>query len=384
MLMHVFISAGEPSGDLHGANLVRALQAKHPGIRITGFGGSKMRSAGADLLYDLTALAVMFFRAVIGKIRTFIGLASQAEDHFRNERPDAVVLIDFPGFNFQLAKRAHAAGIPVYFFVPPQLWGWAGWRVKKVRKWFTGVLTALPFEEKWYRERGVKTHYVGHPYYDELAAQALDDAFLTEQRAKSDPIVAVLPGSRNQEVARNFADMLSAMRHVNGARPDVRFLVASFNEKQAEAAAAMAKDANLPVEFHVGRTPEIIELADCCLSVSGSVSLEMMYRLKPAVILYKVSKTVWVLGTYLLKKTKHFTLVNLLAGREVYPEYGTTRNRSTELAANLLTWLNDPAARAACVEQLRAVKSEVARPGACDRAAAFLLESIRKPAANAA
>jgi len=382
--MHVFISAGEPSGDLHGANLVRVLRAKHPGIRITGFGGPKMTAAGADLLFDLTSLAVMWFGAVIARIRTFIGLAKRAEEHFRSDRPDAIVLIDYPGFNFQLAKRAHAAGIPVYFFVPPQLWGWAGWRVKKVRRWFTAVLTALPFEEKWYRDRGVNTHYTGHPYYDELAAQRLDESFLAEQRDTGGPIVAVLPGSRNQEVARNFTDMLSAIRCIHAARPDVRFLVASFNRRQADAASAMVKGAGLPIEFHVGRTPEIIELANCCLSVSGSVSLEMMYRLKPAAILYKVGTVHWLLGRYLLKMARYITLVNLLADREIYPEYPTCRDRSAELADHVLSWLNDPMERARCVDQLRLVRNEVGQTGACDRAADYLLVSLssqQRPAA---
>ena len=118
--MHVFISAGEPSGDLHGANLIRALRSQHPGIRITGFGGDRMDAAGAQLLFKLTSLAVMWFGKVLANIRTFVGLARQAEASFQTDRPDAVVLIDYPGFNFALAKRAHAAGIPVYFFVPPQ------------------------------------------------------------------------------------------------------------------------------------------------------------------------------------------------------------------------------------------------------------------------
>ncbi len=376
MPMHLFISAGEPSGDLHGANLIRALREQHPGIRITGFGGDKMEAAGAELLFKLTSLAVMWFGKVLASIRTFIGLAKQAERHLQTDRPDLVVLIDYPGFNFALAKRAHALGIPVYFFVPPQLWGWAGWRVRKVRKWFTGVLTALPFEEEWYRERGVATHYVGHPYYDELAVQKLDAGFLSEERLHGAPIVAILPGSRNQEVARNFADMLAAARRIRAARPDVRFLVASFNEHQAEAARAMAKEAGVPMAFHVGRTPEIIELAECCLSVSGSVSLEMMYRLKPAAILYRVGTVHWLAGRYVLKMARYITLVNLLGGKEIYPEYPTCRDRSVELAGHVLKWLNDPAARAECVRELRAVRDAVGRTGACNRAAAFLLESL--------
>jgi lipid-A-disaccharide synthase len=373
--MHLFISAGEPSGDLHGANFIRALRAQHPDLRVTGFGGDRMEAAGGSLLFKLTRLAVMWFGQAVANILTFIRLTKQAERHFHTDRPDAVILIDYPGFHFALAKRAHAAGIPVYFFVPPQLWAWAGWRVKKVRRWFAGVLTALPFEEAWYRDRGVKTQYVGHPYFDELAAQSLDAGFLAEQRARGGTIIGLLPGSRNQEVANNFADMLRAAHRIHAARPDVRFLVASFNEHQADAARQAAAGSSLPIEFHVGRTAEIIAIADACISVSGSVSLEMMNRLKPAVILYRAAWHLKVLSWFLLK-VKYITLVNLLADEEIYPEFATTRDRSNEMAEHILRWLNDPAARTACIDRLRQVKEQVALPGACDRAAQFLLERL--------
>src|SRR5262249_40010416 len=160
-------------------------------------------------------------------------LAAQADEYFRTHRPDAVVLIDYPGFHFALAKRAHAAGIPVYYFVPPQIWAWRTGRVEKVRRWFDTVLTALPFEEQWYRSRGVKTRYVGHPYYDELAAQKPDPAFLAAERAKPGRVVGLLPGSRNQEVSANAPLMLAAAKHIRAVRSDVRFLVAGFNEPQA-------------------------------------------------------------------------------------------------------------------------------------------------------
>ena len=370
--MHLFVSAGEPSGDLHGANLVRALTARAPGVRVTGFGGDRMAAAGADLLYPLTKLAVMGVRRVAENIRTFVRLGNQAREHFATERPDAVVLIDYPGFHFALAKRAKALGVPVYFFVPPQLWAWAGWRVKKVRRYFDGVLTALPFEDDWFRARGVKTHYVGHPYFDELAAQRLDPAFLAAERANPGRVVGLLPGSRDQEVIGNFRGMLAAAARVRSGRPDARFLVAAFNEPQAALCREMAAGSGLPVEVHVGRTPEIIELAEACVSVSGSVSLELMNRLKPTVIVYRGGKLL-SLAASLFLNVEYITLVNLLADAAVYPEYAASSDRSAEVAGHVLAWLNDPAAMAERVEQLGAVKAAVARPGACDRAAAFLL-----------
>ncbi|MBY0513198.1 MAG: lipid-A-disaccharide synthase [Gemmataceae bacterium] len=373
--MHLFISAGEPSGDLHGSNLTRAIRRADPSARVVGFGGDRMTAAGADLVYPLANLAVMGLRRVLANLRTFFRLGGQAADYFRTHRPDAVVLIDCPGFHLPLARRAHAAGVPVYFFVPPQLWAWKSWRVKQVRRHFDTVLTALPFEEQWYRARGVQTHYVGHPYYDELAAQQLDPAFLAAERARGGPVVALLPGSRNQEVAANTPLMLAVARRVHAARPDVRFLVAGYNEPQAAAVREAVRVANLPVDVHVGRTPEIIELADACVAVSGSVGLEMMYRLKPAVIVYRLGRfTNWLVRR--LVHVKYMSLVNLLAGEEVYPEFATPRDESVAIAGHVLRWLNDPAAAAATVEKLRQIKAAVAAPGACERAAAFLQRAV--------
>ena len=370
--MHLFVSTGEPSGDLHGANLVKALRSHHPGVRVTGFGGDRMAAAGAELLYPLTKLAVMGVRRVVQNIRTFVRLGNQARQHFFSERPDAVVLIDYPGFHFALAKRAKAAGVPVYFFVPPQLWAWAGWRVRKVRRYFDGVLTALPFEDEWFRSRGVHTHYVGHPYFDELAAQRLDPAFLAGQRAKPGRVVGLLPGSRDQEVLGNFRGMLAAAARVHAARPDSRFLVAAFNGTQAALCREMAAGSGLPVEVHAGRTPEVIDLAEACVSVSGSVSLELMNRLKPTVIVYRGGKLLALASRFFLN-VRYITMVNLLAEEPVYPEYAGSSDRSAEVAGHVVRWLNEPTAMAERVDKLRAVKAAVARPGACDRAAAFLL-----------
>ena len=161
--MKVFVSVGEPSGDLHGANLSRALLARNPKTHVTGFGGPRMAAAGADLLFPLTELAVMGLKRIVRLLPTFFQLAAHAEHSFRTEKPDAVVLIDYPGFNFHVAKRARKHGIPVYYFVPPQIWAWRRDRVRKVRKLCTAVITALPFEDDWYQSRHVRTHYVGSP-----------------------------------------------------------------------------------------------------------------------------------------------------------------------------------------------------------------------------
>jgi lipid-A-disaccharide synthase len=370
--MKVFVSVGEPSGDLHGANLSRALLARDPNTRIIGFGGPRMAAAGADLLFPLTELAVMGLKRIARHLPTFFDLANRAEHCFRTEKPDAVVLIDYPGFNFHVARRARKHGIPVYYFVPPQIWAWRRDRVRKVRKLCTAVITALPFEDEWYRSRHVRTHYVGHPYFDELAAQRLDPGFLAEQRQKTGVRVALLPGSRSQEIAANFADMLRAAGRIRLARPEARFLVAAFSERHAVTTRGMAAEAGLPVEVLVGKTPEIIELAEACIAVSGSVSLELMYRAKPTVIVYRVTPLLrWLARRFV--KLSYITLVNLLAKEEMFPEYMTSEDESERIAAHVLDWLNDPAKRADLVNRIATLRDRVAVPGACERAADYLI-----------
>jgi lipid-A-disaccharide synthase len=369
--MKFFLSSGEPSGDLHGANLARALRAANPAVELTGLGGPLMRAAGCDLLYPLADLAVMGIGGVLGKLPTFFRVADLAERHIRRTRPDAVVLVDYPGFHFALAKRLKAIGVPTYFFVPPQVWAWKRGRVRKMRKHFTGVFTALPFEDEWYRARHVRTHYVGHPYFDELERQQLDAAFVAEQRAKPGARVALLPGSRNWEVDVNGPMLLNAARRVFASRPDARFLVAAFNERHALQLRALVP-VGLPVEVHTGRTPEIIELAGACAAVSGSVSLELLFRAKPTAIVYTINRFYkWIMPRVL--KVPYITLVNLMAGEELFPEIVSSRDESARVAGHILTWLNDAEARAALVAKLEALRARAAVPGACARAAQFLV-----------
>jgi lipid-A-disaccharide synthase len=379
--MKLFLSAGEPSGDLHGANLIRSLLAQQPDAHITGLGGPLMQAAGAQLLYPLTDLAVMGLPQVIRNFPTFTRVGALTVRHIRTTKPDAVVMIDYPGFHFEVAKRIRDYGVPTYFFVPPQIWAWKQWRVRTVRKCFTAVLSALPFEDDWYRSRHVNTHYIGHPYFDELARQKLDPAFMAEQRARPGTRIAILPGSRNREIIANAEMQLASARKIHAARPDTRFLVAAFNARQADAVQAQLP-AGVPIEVHVGRTPEIIELAEACVAVSGSVSLELMFRAKPTVVVFRIGRyAMWLMRR--LVKVKYMSLVNLLAGEAIYPEIPTTQDESDRIAEYVLGWLNDPASRSALVSRLESLRARVAVPGACDRAAEFLL-GTQTPAARAA
>ena len=250
--MRIFLSAGEPSGDLHGGNLAKELIRRQPNVECVGFGGSRMAAAGCKLLYPLADHAVMGLVSVLAEVPRLWNRLQEADRYFRDERPDAVVVIDLPGFHWWVARAAKKRNIPVYYFMPPQMWGWAGWRVRKMRRFVDHALCSLTFEHRWYADRGVAAEYVGHPYFDELPRQRLDADFLAAIRADGRHVVALLPGSRTAEVENNFATQLEAARRIHSRRPDVRFLVASFTDHQRQIVRRqLASHPDLPIEAHV-------------------------------------------------------------------------------------------------------------------------------------
>lgn len=392
--LRIFFSTGDPSGDIHGANLIRALRERSPELEPVGLGGPKMAAAGCELLTDLTMLAVIGFVKAIRHVPTFWRLLKQAEQFFEKHRPDAVVLIDYPGFNWHVAKAAKRRGIPVFYFCPPQVWAWAQHRVKKMRRNVDCVLCALPFERDWYAERGCHAVLVGHPFFDEVLHHQNDEAFLAEQRAKPGRLVTILPGSRSQEIENNLRSLLKAATHVRDAVPDARFAVAAFKPKYADAARQAAEAIRLPLEIHVGKTPELMQAAHSCLAVSGSVSLELLCHTKPTVIMYQIHPISYALQRQ-FRRVRYITLVNLLAAPDpfeadtspydpkkpgaeqvLFPEYATFADRSRQMAAHVIEWLNQPEKHAALRARLAELKARVCHPGATDNAAAIILEKL--------
>jgi lipid-A-disaccharide synthase len=377
--MHIFISAGEPSGDLHAANLVHALRRRCPDATFAGFGGPNMAGAGVTVLFPLVDLAVMWFLRVLLNIHKFVGVLLQADRYFRDVRPDAVVLIDYPGLHWWIAGRAKARGIPVFYYVPPQIWAWGGWRVNKVRRFVDQVLCSLPFEPAWYHARGVaQAVFVGHPYFDELAERKVDSDFILATKALGGPVVAILPGSRTQELTRNVPVMLRAAARLHARRPDVRFMVSCLHDRHRKLFEEMLAGSGhvLPLTVYAARTPEIIRLADVAWAVSGSVGLELLVEALPSVVLYKV-RWIDLLVARRFIRSKYISLVNLMADAEVMPEYLTERDVSEELAGWAGRWLDDPAERAAVAARLTALRDRVAVVGASDRAATAIVEVLR-------
>lgn len=412
--MRVFVSAGEPSGDHHAALLVRAIKAQRPEAECVGLGGPAMAAEGCGLVADMTRLAVMWFLRVLLNIHRFVDLARRAERSFLDDRPDVCVLVDFPGFHWWLAWRAKRHGIPVVFYCPPQIWAWASWRTKKMRRLVDHVLSALPFEHEWFTRQGIRSTLVGHPFFDELDGPVAGPATGPDGR-----LVLLLPGSRGQEIEGNLGTILRAAALVRQRAPTARFVVGALHERHAARIAA-AIDAmrgelhGLDVAIETGRTRQLIGAAQAAIAVSGSVSLELLAARVPTVIVYRISGLAYVVQSW-FRHARFITLVNLLACDEpigptrpvlrpppgvepadpgmVFPEYLAVHDPARAMAAHVSDWLADPAARSGVVKRLERVACAVAHPGSAERAATAVLaiaagrrpaESIRPPAACAA
>jgi lipid-A-disaccharide synthase len=369
-------------------------------METVGYGGPQMRAAGCQLHEELTRLAVMWFARVLANVATFWNLVVRADRYFQRHRPDAVVLIDYPGFNWWIARRAKAHGIPVFYYSPPQVWAWARWRVKKMRRFVDHILCGLPFEAAWYEARGCRATYVGHPFFDALESTQRPHPGPLPKGEGGVRLVTILPGSRNQEVEKNLRGLLRAASRIAARVSNVQFAIASFKPHQAEMARAIlaahrAVDPTpLEIEIHCGKTAELIAAAHSCLAVSGSVSLELMYHATPSVVLYTISRIAYFVQSF-FRKVKYITLVNLLnaadpfstdltpyrtdqpdAHRVLFPEYLAYSDKSAELADHVVRWLTDETAYRDRIASLVALRDRIAQPGAAERSAAIILKAV--------
>jgi len=352
-----------------------------------------MADAGCQLLHDMSPLALMFFVRVFFNLPTFLRLVRQANNYFRDHRVDAVVLIDYPGFNWWIARRAKRHGIPVFYYGAPQVWAWATWRVRKLRRLVDYVLCQLPFEPAWYAERNVAACFVGHPFFDdpidETQSNPLHDAPDSESKW-----VVLLPGSRRAEVEVNAGCFLQVAEFIRRRHPSLTIAAACYNDEQAERMRAEAKKTGVDLEVYVNRTRELIHKAYACVACSGSVSLQLLAARKPTVIYFHINRVHWVIKQ-LLMRVKYITLVNLFWTSDIrrrswrtfdpdapgaeavpMPEYLTTRPCPDKIAQHVLRWVDDPNERWATVSVLDQIARQYARSGATQRAAEFILRML--------
>ena len=374
-----------------------------------------MAAVGCQLHADLTELAVMWFGRALANLHKFWDLAGRADRYFRHHRPDAVVLIDYPGFNWWIAWRAKIHGIPVFYYTPPQIWAWATWRAKKMRRLSDHVLCSLPFEEAWFRQRGCNATFVGHPFFDEVRQHKLDESFLARRSPPQRPAgdhssrlanaggaaqSSLVPQGRRPRAAsgaggpfRRGGLQTEARRDGpgdgRGKRAGSRERGAGSREREPS-----GHDSQPAIEIYSGRTPELMHLATCCMACSGSVSMELLYYTKPTVIHYWISPLAYAVQKR-FRKVKYITLVNLLSTGELYPadlspydpsqpgaekvlfpEYLTCEDKSAAVAGHVIQWLKDPAALARQIAALEQLKAEVAHGGASARAAEYILREL--------
>jgi len=400
----LFFSVGEPSGDQHAARLIAELQRRPESRSVIcrGFGGPEMRAAGCSIDLDLTRHAVVGLLEVLPKLRDFFRFADQAEEAFAAGGVDGVVLVDFPGFNWHIARRAKKYGIPVYYYCPPQLWAWGAWRVKKMRRSVDHVITVLPIETQFFGDRGIPVTFVGHPFFDAVAEKRLDPISMRQLQRPADSVsperrhlpsaaattVAVLPGSRDHEVQRNFPIMLETIRRLHAdlnrestdTAKTVRYAVAAYRDRHCLWCRNQLNEADreLPIDFFVDRTSEVIEAAHCAMMVSGSVSLELMARGTPAAVIYRVGRLLHAVGKRVLR-VDSLTLPNLMAGRKLFPEFvsvGDPEPAIDFLQETTRAMLIDAFYYRRVTADLNELRQKYGTTGASRRSAAFLTHAL--------
>jgi lipid-A-disaccharide synthase len=376
----IMLSAGEASGDLHGATMCRALRALDPGLRLIGMGGPRMGAAGVEILVDPTAHAVMGTSEAIGRVPGLYRAYRLLVRRLREARPMVMVLIDFPEFNLRLARQARRAGIPVVYFMPPQLWAWRRGRIRQMASRVTRVLAAFPFEKSLYEEAGVPVEFVGHPLLDVVPSD-LDLAKARERLGVGErqTLVGLLPGSRRQEVDRLLPPMLDAaarLSRADGRRCFVLGLAASVDRGLVTVHLRRASEAGgPPVEVVEGLTHEVMAASDALLIASGTATLEAALLGTPMVVCYRVSRLSEVVAR-LLTRSAWISLPNIVAGRAVVPEILQDMVTGARLASEAERLLVDSVTATAQRAAFKEVRSRLGQPGVGARAARAVLKVV--------
>jgi lipid-A-disaccharide synthase len=366
----IFLSVGEPSGDLHGAALARALRARIPSVRLIGLGGPRMAAEGVELLADVKDLAVMGFFEVLARLPFFVRLRKRVFASLRERRVDLVILVDYPGFNLRLARHARSRGIAVLYYIAPQVWAWHASRARDLARDADRVAVILPFEEDFLRQHGARAEFVGHPLLDRVAGTTAGGEWLRRRGLDPAlPVLALFPGSRQQEITRHLVLFRDAARIVRSRDSRVQVLVA---------AAPGIPDA----AYHAAGYPftreggELLEVATAALVKSGTTTLEAALAGTPFVVCYRMNPLTHRLAR-LLVKVPHIALANLVADRRVVPEFVQDAATPQALAEALLPLLDtESQPRRSMTTGLAQVRGALKRGGAAERVAEMAAELV--------
>jgi lipid-A-disaccharide synthase len=369
--------AGEASGDMHAADLVRALRARCPGLEVFGVGGPTLRAEGMRVVTDAEDVATVGVVEGLGRLRALVRTYRALVRALREERPDLCILVDFPEFNLRLARAAKRAGVPVFYYIGPQVWAWRRGRVRTIGRRVDGLALVFPFEPALYEKTVPRARFVGHPLIDRVRVDRERTATL--EAIGFDPAkrtVLLLPGSRPKEIEYLLPVFLAAARRMAG--PDRQFVLAlAPTLKVAEVETALA-DAGVPVRVVEGGTYDLMAAADVALVSSGTATLECALLVCPMVIAYKLAPLTAVVARVLVRGVSHIGLPNVVAGREIVPELVQGDVTPERVAREAEAILADPARRTRMIEDLRGVRARLGEPGAAERAADMAVALMRQ------
>ena len=370
----ILFTAFEPSGDDHAAAVISALKRDHPQIDIRAWGGPKMQAAGATLIARTGDDAVMGVPG-LAKIREHKRINADIAAWIENNPVAVHVPVDSPAANFPVCAITKKAGAKVVHLVAPQLWAWGPWRIKKLRRLTDHVMCVLPFEETWFRERGVQATFIGHPLFDHVPDDVTLDQKIEGWQGGT-PKLALMPGSRPSEMRANFGLMLSAYNRLAREHPDMRGVVAATRPEVEPVLRQLAKDAKqewpASLDIRFGSTDAVVRWCDLAIVVSGTVTLQIARQRRPMVIVYKSSRLMWSLVARWIIRAPFFTLPNLVAGREIVPELVPHFTGSDPIADRAVSILEDPAAAEAQRRDLAEIANSFEGHHAADEAAQII------------
>ncbi len=370
----VMISVGEASGDLHGASVANALKNIQPDIKLFGMGGQAMRSAGVDVVHDIADLGVIGFVEVVKNLPRLFKLRDSLVELMHFERPDVLVVIDYPDFNMRLAAKAKEIGIPVVSYISPSAWAWRKGRAKDVAKVVDRLAAIFPFEADVYREAGANVTFVGHPLLDIVKpSMSRADAYSFFTADPNNPIVLLLPGSRTQEITNLLPVMLAAAEKIVKQVPDCQFYLPVASTISREMLQNILKNYSLKVTLTDENTYDLMSIANTAIAASGTVTLEAALLKLPCVVIYKMATLTYWLGK-LLVKIPHFSLPNIVAGRQVIPELLQDAVSADQITRKILPMLLDNQEKNRLQHDLTEVRQKLGDIGAVDRVARVIIE----------
>ncbi|MFA6078725.1 MAG: lipid-A-disaccharide synthase [Candidatus Omnitrophota bacterium] len=379
MTKKILIVAGEPSGDLHASNLVKDLKRLYPDIRFFGLGGSMSKEAGVDVIYDIAALALIGLVEVLRNIFTVGRVFKKVLSAVDTERPDLAILVDYPGFNLRLAKELKKRSIPVVYYISPQVWAWGMDRVKSIKKCVDKVICLFKFEEAFYKTYGIDAEFIGHPLLDTVKVTAGRGETLEKHSLNEDKLtVAILPGSRTNEVRSLLPAMLGAAMITNLKLPETQFIVVKHPDLPSGLYRKMLRYSSINIRLSDGDAYNVLGASDFAFVASGTATLETAIIGTPLAITYKVNLLTYLVYK-MVSKTRFIGIVNIIAGREIVPELLQFRATAKNLAEAALNILTSEENRSSTIEELKQVRNSLGSPLARERAAKAVLPFLTTP-----